>query len=338
MMLDGIDKNSTFPLYMQLKNIIIERINSGELKRGSPISTEHELCSTYGISRFPVRQAMEVLVKEGYLTRTRGRGTFVSEELPETVDAGRKKMLGFIIGGFTEGFGGQILKGYEKQARKRGYLTIACSHEFDADEELRCIRMLVESGAAGIDVFSCDDSKISSIVSELNEKKIYLGLLDRNPELTGLDYIGSDNAGGAYTALRHLAMQGYRNVAFVSYKSMASSINERLDGYLKAVENFGLKSITHIDMEEELQKYPYPMHRFFVEDLKDELVDLKKHIPLGIFAINDGIALQCMRILRDEGLVIGRDVGIVGFDNITEGEFSSPPLTSVAQNGLLIGQ
>lgn len=333
-----LGKNSNFPLYVQLKNTIIEKIKAGELKRGSPLPTEHELCSEYGISRFPVRQAMEALVKDGYLTRTRGKGTFVSEDLPEISGGGQKKLLGFIIGGYTEGFGGQILKGYEKQARKRGYLTITCSHESDADEEIRCIRLLMESGVAGINVFSCDDSKLSEIISELKEREIYVGLLDRNPELAGLDYIGSDNAGGAYTAVRHLAMQGYRNAAFVSHKSTASSVNERLEGYLKAVEDFGMNSITHIDMEEELQRYPYPMHRFFVEKLKEELVELKQHIPLGIFAINDAIALQCMRILSDEGLFIGRDVGIVGFDNIPECEFSSPTLTSVAQNGLLIGQ
>ena len=333
-----LDKSSNLPLYMQLRNTIAEKIKTGELKRGSPLPTEHELCSTYGISRFPVRQAMDALVKDGYLTRTRGRGTFVNDDLPEIAEAGQKKVLGFIIGNFTEGFGGQIFKGYERQARKRGYLTIVCSHESDAEEEIKCIRMLMESGVAGINVFTCDDSKLPEIVSELDERGIYLGLLDRNPELSGLDYIGSDNTGGAYTAIRHLAMQGYRNVAFVSHKSTASTVNERLEGYLKAVQDFGLNSITHIDMEEELQRYPYPMHRFFVEKLKEELVELKQHIPLGIFAINDAIALQCMRILSDEGLVIGRDVGLVGFDNILECEFSSPTLTSVAQNGLLIGQ
>lgn len=333
-----LDKNSNLPLYMQLKKTIIDKIKAGELKRGNPLPTEQELCSTYGISRFPIRQAMDELVKEGYLTRTRGRGTFVCDDFPELKSAGREKLLGFVTGSFTEGFGGQIFKGYEKQARKRGYLTIVCSSESEAEEEIRCVRLLMKSSVVGINIFSCDDTKLPEIITELNESGIYLGLLDRNPELSGFDYIGSDNAGGAYVAMRHLAMQGYRNVAFVSHKSSVSSVNERLEGYLNAVEEFGLNSITHIDLEEELQRYPYSMHRFFVEKLKDELIELKKHMPLGIFAINDGIALQCMRILSDEGLVIGRDVGIIGFDNIPECEFSSPQLTSVAQNGLLIGQ
>lgn len=333
-----LDKSSNLPLYMQLRDIIIQKIETEEFKRGYPLPTEQELCNVYGISRFPVRQAMDELVKEGYLKRTRGRGTFVNEDIPEKAAAEQKRLLGFIIGGFGEGFGAQIFKGYEKQARKRGYLTVACNHESDAVEEIRCIRMLMELNVSGIHVFTCDDSKLPEIALELVERGIYLGLLDRNPGLEGLDYVGSDHVGGAYTALHHLAMQGYRNVAFISHKSTASSVNERLEGYLKAVEDFKMNSITHIDIEEELQQYPYPMHRFFVEKLREGLVELKKHIPLGIFAVNDAIALQCMRILSEEGLIIGKDVGIVGFDNVAECEFSSPPLTSVAQNGLLIGQ
>lgn len=333
-----LNKDSGMPLYMQLKNIILEKIKKGELKRGAPIPTEQEICSDYGISRFPVRQAMDELVKEGYLTRTRGKGTFVSEELPCTVEMKGSKLLGYISIDFGSNFATQIFKGYEKQARKRGYLTVACSSEADSEEEIACVRRLLDSGAVGIDIFCCDDTKLPGIADELKEAGVYLGLIDRNPGLDGYDYISSDNTGGAYSAVRHLAMQGYRNTAFVSYKGNVSSVIERLEGYLAAVEEFGLNSITHIHMEEELQRYPYSMHRFFVEKLKDELRDLKEHVPFGILAVNDAIALQCMRILAEEGLVIGKDVGIVGFDNEAASEFANLPLTSVAQNGILIGQ
>ena len=333
-----LDKNSKLPLYMQLKDALLYKIKSGELKKGCPIPTEHELCNEYGISRFPVRQAMEELVSEGYLTRMRGRGSFISEKLPESAAAGRKKLLGLVMGGLTKGLCGQILDGYEKQARKRGYMTIACCTEFIQDEELNYVEQLVELGISGMNILSCDDSRLPEIIPGIIEKGIYVGFLDRNPGMSDIDYIGSDNIGGAYTALSHLGMQGYRNVAFISYKSTVSSINERLKGYLKAVDDFGLNSITHIDMDEDLRRYPYPMHRFFLEKLKDELAELKSHTPLGIFAINDGVALKCMNIFQAEGLKIGKDVGIVGFDNSSECEYAPVPLTSVAQNGLLIGQ
>jgi len=333
-----IDKNSKIPLYLQLKNHIIHLIKIGELKPGCILSTEYELCSQFGISRYPVRQAMEELVAEGFLHRTRGRGTFVSGKLPMISPAASKKLLGLVMRSLTCGLSGQILTGFEKQARKKGYCTNVCCSEGITQEELVCIERLAECEVEGIFVYPCDESKLRDKIDKLREKGVYTGLLDRNLGLSDVDYVGSDNSGGAYMAIRHLAMQGYSNVIFVSDKSNASSVDERMEGYLKAVSDFKLNSIAHIDIQEDLGKYTYPAHRFFLEKLKDDLLELKKHFPLGIFSINDGVALQCMRILQLEGINIGRDVSLIGFDNERECEFAPIPLTSVAQNGLLIGQ
>ena len=73
-----IDRRNPLPLYFQLEAIIMELIETGELKPHEPIYTEGELMQRYGLSRTTVRQAVADLVKEGYLYRRRGKGTFVS--------------------------------------------------------------------------------------------------------------------------------------------------------------------------------------------------------------------------------------------------------------------
>ena len=334
----GLDKNSRIPLYMQLKNVIVEKIMTGEFIPGEFVLTENELCKEYGISRYPVRQAMEELVSEGYLKRTRGKGTVVNSGLPVHNSGQRSMLLGFVAGHSGAGLCGQIFSGFEKQARKRGYLTVAACSDCLADEEIGCIERLVESGVRSISLYPCDESKIAEKLDWLHRRRVYLGLIDRNPGLADVDYVGSDNRGGAYSAVRHIAMQGFRSVAFVSHMSDVSSVNERFDGYMKAVEDFGMSAVTRIDIKEDPARYPHCMHRFFVEKLKEELSELKQRLPLGIFAVNDAIALQCVRIFQEEGLEVGRDIGIVGFDNTLEAEFSNVPLTTVEQNGLLIGQ
>ncbi|HIC89253.1 MAG TPA: extracellular solute-binding protein, partial [Anaerolineae bacterium] len=65
------------PVYYQLKLLIQEQIETGELCPGDKVPTEAELCERYHISRTPVRQALLELVREGMLTRRAGRGTFV---------------------------------------------------------------------------------------------------------------------------------------------------------------------------------------------------------------------------------------------------------------------
>lgn len=73
-----IDKGSRIPLYYQLMDIIIEKIEGDNLKENDKLPSERELCDTYDISRSTVRQAIQELEKEGYIYRTHGKGTFVS--------------------------------------------------------------------------------------------------------------------------------------------------------------------------------------------------------------------------------------------------------------------
>lgn len=330
-------KQPGFPLYLQLKKHLLHKILTGEYQPGESILTEAAMCEEYNLSRFPVRQALDELVTEGYLVRTRGRGTVVSMSIPAARVAGRNKILGYISISLVNGICGQILIGLEKGARKHGYSTVVCCSEDDPEEELRCVDRLIDCGVEGLVVFPGSESRMKERMEVFRDKGIYLGVVDRNPNLEGVDYVRSDNKGGAYTAVHHLAMQGFRNVAFVSDKANLSSINERMDGYLKAVDDFNLTSVTHITINDDLSKYSFASYRFFLEKLKEELAVLKNYLPLGIFAINDGVALNCIKILLEEGLNIGSDIGIVGFDNSRECEFAPVPLTSVAQNGLLVG-
>jgi hypothetical protein len=75
---NAINKKVPVPLYYQLKNIILKKIRSGELKPGDCLPTELEFQNLYALSRTTVRQALAELVSEGYLVRTKGKGTFVA--------------------------------------------------------------------------------------------------------------------------------------------------------------------------------------------------------------------------------------------------------------------
>lgn len=74
-----IDRNSPVPLYYQLKQILLDKIERAEWSREEPIPSEQKLQETYGLSRTTVRQALDDLVVEGYLNRYRGRGTYLAQ-------------------------------------------------------------------------------------------------------------------------------------------------------------------------------------------------------------------------------------------------------------------
>ena len=74
-----LDKSTPIPLYFQLKEIVKEKIDNGELKSGDLIPSEREFKERYDISRPTIRQALKELVNEGLLHREKGKGTFVSK-------------------------------------------------------------------------------------------------------------------------------------------------------------------------------------------------------------------------------------------------------------------
>ncbi len=73
------------PFYHQLKEIFSEKIENGEWRPGETIPPENQLCEMFNVSRGPVRQALDILVRDGLLSRKQGKGTIV---LPPKIERG----------------------------------------------------------------------------------------------------------------------------------------------------------------------------------------------------------------------------------------------------------
>ncbi len=74
-----LDKNLRKPLYQQMIDYIMERIDSGEYQPGQLIPSESMFCEELGISRVTVRNAIQTLVDDGILLRYHGKGSFVND-------------------------------------------------------------------------------------------------------------------------------------------------------------------------------------------------------------------------------------------------------------------
>ena len=80
-----VDRASKEKLYVQIYSIILEKIESGRWPAGTQIPSEDALCRIYDVSKVTVREAIQELVRGGYLRRQQGKGTFVTYSMPGLV-------------------------------------------------------------------------------------------------------------------------------------------------------------------------------------------------------------------------------------------------------------
>ncbi len=78
LLIPPINRNSSEPIYLQLRNALLQAIQDGRLAPHQRVPSERELSEAMGISRMTARQALQTLINDGYLYTVPGKGTFVS--------------------------------------------------------------------------------------------------------------------------------------------------------------------------------------------------------------------------------------------------------------------
>ncbi|OGO62974.1 MAG: GntR family transcriptional regulator [Chloroflexi bacterium RBG_19FT_COMBO_47_9] len=92
-MRDSINFDNHIPYYIQLMDILKEKVHHAEWVPGDQIPGEQDLCEHYQVSRTVVRQALRELEYEGVISRQKGKGTFIS--LPKISEGLVQKLTGF---------------------------------------------------------------------------------------------------------------------------------------------------------------------------------------------------------------------------------------------------
>jgi GntR family transcriptional regulator len=172
-----IDRNSPEPLFVQLKNMLIARIESGELQPHERIHSERELGEMYNISRQTVRLGINELVLQGLLYRQPGKGTYVA---PQKVTQDLLKVTSFtqliLDWGRTTSaevlscaevpvppFAQQLLQ-VDKQARVIEYTRLRL-----VDDQPAAIHRSYIPYPLGVDLLNCEGPAIS-LVDFLNRR------------------------------------------------------------------------------------------------------------------------------------------------------------------------
>jgi LacI family transcriptional regulator len=135
--------------------------------------------------------------------------------------------------------------------------------------------------------------------------------------------IGATNWAGGLSATEYLIGLGHRRIGFVQGRPEMWCSRARLDGYRAGLETAGLPVDPALVVPGEFD-YESGFRA------GERLLGLDEP-PTAVFAASDQMALGVYEASRRRGLRVGEDVSVVGFDDLPEARWSSPPLTTVRQ-------
>lgn len=136
--------------------------------------------------------------------------------------------------------------------------------------------------------------------------------------------VAIDNERAAYDAVSYLCKEGHRKIGIITTGAGDLSIGAaRTRGYMKALENFEIeKNELYFDMG----AYTFETAYEAMNRLLDKAPDIT-----AVFAISDIMAIGASKAILDRGLIIPKDISVIGFDDIDYAAYFNPSLTTVRQ-------
>jgi LacI family transcriptional regulator len=235
-------------------------------------------------------------------------------------------IIGLIVRDISDPYFGEIAKGVTERASELGYLSFVCNTGRNPENELRYHEILWQHRVKGI-ILAGGGLNSQEYIAELNEqlernRKYGLRIVALAPQGFDMPYISVDNIEVGRIITQYLIDKGHKRIAFISGPKNVFTAEERLQGYLMALKEniipFNKSLVVNSDFT---WKGGYEACR--------ELL-LNSSGVTGICCANDNISIGALHALKEKGFHIPDDVSMISVGDITQAQYSDPPLTTVA--------
>lgn len=247
--------------------------------------------------------------------------------------AGGIHTFGLVVPSVSNPFWGTFASLFEAAALKHGYGVLLCNSQRSLEREQAYLEELRNDGVAGVVLGSSLPS--AQHLGPLIEAGLHIVTLDRSSQASdppGLVDISVDNLAGTALVGEHLWALGHRKFGFIAGEAKSINRQERVKGFLQALAQRGIP-------EQDVYVWPFSRKSRLKEmDLAEtgrraaqEILRASHGQVTAIATVNDLMAIGAYRGVRDQGLVVGADIAVVGFDDIFLSEVIQPTLTTVHQ-------
>lgn len=231
----------------------------------------------------------------------------------------KTRTLGVVIADNRNPFYAEVLNGIEEAAREKNYHIILANTQRDYQKEEEAINLLLAKRVDGLLITPVQDR--NDDIKNLIEANIPFVIVGRDFKNIEVDAVYNDEVKGGFLATKYLIKKGHKRIALINGFLHKSPARGRLEGYKKALKEYGI---------------PFDDSLVSVGDIdvKDGYERTKQLLEKGlnftaIFAYNDMMAFGAMRAIKEKGLRIPEDIGLVGYDDIPFSSLISPSLTTI---------
>jgi LacI family transcriptional regulator len=240
---------------------------------------------------------------------------------------GQSKTIGVITQDISSPVYDSILRGIRQGLRGSGYSPIFADGYWREDKERQAMDILLQRRVDGLIILGgCSPEETLCQVS----KQTNLLVVGRDLPAIADKCLPLDDFGGAYRATTYLIEQGHTKIAHITGLLSHQDAQNRQRGYIQALQDAGLKIDPDLIVEGD-----------FVEQsgvLAVEMLFTRGRLFTAIFAANDQIAIGVRLALYRRGIRVPEDVSIMGFDDQRVAAYLTPPLTTIRQPALEIGE
>ncbi|ABO67197.1 MULTISPECIES: LacI family DNA-binding transcriptional regulator [Geobacillus] len=222
----------------------------------------------------------------------------------------------------------QVLHAIEEECQKREFQVIVCNSGDDPEKERKYIDMLLAKQVDGLIVFPT--GKNEDVYHRLVAERFPIVFVDRMVPGVEADSVLLDNFGAAEMAVDYLAAHGYDRIAIVTPPLVAHNVPrmERLQGFRMAMEKRGLKVDDRSVIAAEAAELPGELQKRFAAPER----------PNALFAINDLTLMGILRFVKETGIRVPDELGLISIDDVPFADIYTPMLTTIAQPTFAMGK
>lgn len=237
---------------------------------------------------------------------------------------GGSSAIGFIINDIENPFYTHMVRMAEAIAALSGYQMIVAESNWDAEKEVEAVRNMIQSQIRGILICSCEQTKESFRL--IDDFRLPCIAVDTFPAFYRGAYVINNLAKTGQIAADVLISAGCKNLAILSGKPELkdySSFQQMEKGFSDRCKDSGIeyarKNTIYAGLTVEEGRNAFT-----------NFLESKKKID-GVFCLSDLCAIGAIEAAEKKGLVVGRDLAIIGVDNLDISGIERISLTSVSE-------